>query len=95
MVIGIGVIKFRIHDCRSLKVKRSVVRAIIGRIRNRFNASVAEVGANDIYDRAEVGFALVGTDRRHINAKADKLLNMIDDLGLAEFVDSELEIITL
>ena len=95
MVIGIGVIRFRIHDCRSLKAKRSVVRAIVGRIRNRFNASVGEVGANDIYDRAEIWFALVGTDRRQVNAKADKLLNMADELGLAEFVDSELEIMTI
>ena len=95
MVIGIGVIKFRIHDCRSLKAKRSVVKAIVSRMRNHFNASIGEVGANDIYHRAEIGFALVGTDRRLINAKIDKLLNMAEALGLAEFIDSELEIMTI
>ncbi len=95
MVVGVGVVKFRIHDCRSLKAKRSVVKAIISRIRNNFNASVGEVGANDIYQKAEIGFALIGTDSRFINSKIDKLLNMAEALGLAEVLDSELEIITL
>ena len=95
MVVGLGQINFRIHDCRSLKAKRSVVKAIISRIRNNFNASVAEVGANDIYQKAVIGFALVGTDSRYVNSKLDKLLNMTEELGLAEVLDSELEIISL
>ena len=49
MVVGIGSITFRIHDCRSLKGKRKVVKAIVARIRNHFNASVAEVADNDVY----------------------------------------------
>ena len=60
MVVGIGIITFRLHDCRSLKGKRKVVRAIISRIRNNFNASVAEVGSNDMYQRAEIGFTMTG-----------------------------------
>jgi len=95
MVIGTGIIIFRLHDCRSLKAKRRVVKSIVARLRNAFNAAVAEVGANDTYDRAEIGFALVGNDGPLINAKADKVLNMAEDLGLAELIDSELEIIHL
>ena len=95
MVVGIGIVVFRLHDCRSLKSKRKVVKSIIQQVRNRFNASVAEVGANDVYQRAELGFALAGNDRKVLNAKIDKIFNMIDDLGLAEIVDSEMEIISL
>lgn len=95
MVVGMGVMRFRIHDCRSLKAKRRVVKAIVSRMRNNFNASVAEVGAHDVYQRADIGFALVGTDRRLINAKIDKLFNMVEDLGLADVYDSELEIMTV
>lgn len=95
MVIGMGVIRFRIHDCRSLKAKRRVVKAIISRMRNNFNASVGEVGANDVHQRADIGFALVGTDRRLINGKIDKLFNMAEDLGLAEVYESEMEIVNL
>ena len=95
MVVGIGIITFRLHDCRSLKGKRKVIKSIIKQMQNRFNISVAEVGANDVYQRAEIGFALVGNDRMAINSKADKVLNMVDDLGLAEMIDSEMEILNL
>lgn len=95
MVVGLGVLTFRLHDCRSLKAKRSIVKAIISRIRNNFNASVAEVGANDIHQQAQIGFTLAGSDSGVINAKIDKMLNFVEDLGLAELVDSEMEIMHL
>ena len=93
MVVGMGVLTFRLHDCRSLKAKRSIVKAIIQRVRNNFNASVAEVGANDVYEYALIGFALSGNDQGVINAKLDKMLNFVEDLGLAEFVDNEMELV--
>jgi uncharacterized protein len=95
MVVGVGIVTFRIHDCRSLKEKRKVVKAIVARLRNHFNAAVAEVGANDIYQRAEIGFSVVGNDRGRVNAKLDKMFNMAEDLGLAEILETDLEIINL
>jgi uncharacterized protein YlxP (DUF503 family) len=95
MVVGMGILTFRLHDCRSLKAKRSVVKSIVHQIRNHFNASVAEVGANDIHQRAQIGFALAGSDHQMINVKIDKLINFVDDLGLAEMIDSEMEILHL
>ena len=95
MVVGVGIITLRLHDCRSLKAKRKVVKSMIGRLRNNFNLSMAEVGSNDIYQRAEIGFSLVGNDKALVNSKIDKIFNMADDLGLAEIVDTEMEIIHL
>ena len=95
MVVGLGNIRLRLHDCRSLKGKRKVVKAIIQRIRNNFNVSVAEVGSNDIHQSAEIGFALVGNDRKMINSKIDKIFNLTDALGLAEVIDMDMEIITI
>lgn len=95
MVIGYGIIKFRLHDCHSLKGKRRIVRSIISNLRNNFNASVAEVNSNDLHQRAEIGFALVGNNRALINSKIDKLINLTDDLGIAEIIDTEMEIFNL
>lgn len=95
MVIGTGILVFRLHDCHSLKGKRSVIKTIINQIRNHFNVSVAEVGANDIYQRAEIGFALAGSEHGVVNAKIDKILNFIENLGLAEVTGTEIEIIHL
>ena len=95
MVVGSGLITLRLHDCRSLKAKRKVVKSMINRLRNNFNASVAEVGSNDIYQKAEIGFSLVGNDAALINSKIDKIFNLAEDMGLAEIVDTEMEIIHL
>ena len=94
MVVGVGRIVFRIHQCRSLKEKRKVVKAIVARIRNNFNASVSEVADNDIYQRAVIGISVVGGQRRMINAKLDKLFNFAEELGLAEMIDTQMEIIS-
>lgn len=95
MVVGMGRITFRIHQSRSLKEKRRVVKAMVARIRNHFNASVAEVADHDMHQRAVIGVSLVGSDRRLVNAKLDKLFNFTEDLGLAEMVDTQWEIISL
>jgi hypothetical protein len=95
MVVGTGIITFRLHDCRSLKGKRKVVKSIISRLRNNFNASVAEIGSNDVHQRAEIGFSVVGNDQGIINSKIDKMVNLAEDLGLAEIIDTEMEIIHL
>ncbi|MCK4469374.1 MAG: DUF503 domain-containing protein [Desulfobacterales bacterium] len=95
MVIGSGIIIFRLHDCRSLKGKRKIVKSIISRLRNNFNVSVAEVGSNDIHQRAEIGFVLVGNNKAVINSKIDKIFNLADELGLAEIIDTKMEILNL
>ncbi|UCH22691.1 MAG: DUF503 domain-containing protein [Deltaproteobacteria bacterium] len=95
MVVGIGIIKLRLHDCRSLKSKRKIVKSMITKLRNNFNASVAEVGANDIYQKSEIGFSLVGNNKKILNSKIDKIFNMADAMGLAEIVDMEMEIFNI
>ena len=95
MVVGCGIIRFRLHGCRSLKEKRKITKSIISRVRNTFNVSIAEIGSNDIYQRAEIGFACVGNNTSSVNSKVDKVLNFADDLRLAEIVNSDIEIIQL
>jgi len=95
MVVGFGKITLRLHDCRSLKSKRKVVKSMINQLQNNFNASVAEVGSNDIHQRAEIGFALAGNSHNMINSKIDKIFNLAEELCLAEIIDTEMEIINL
>lgn len=93
MVVGICHISLVIHDCHSLKEKRQVLKSLIEKVKNRFNVSVAEVGDNDAWQRAEVGMAAVGNDRAFINSVVDKAMNFIENLHLAEVVDHSIEII--
>ena len=95
MVIGMGKITFRLGFCHSLKEKRKVVKAIIRRTRNTFNVSMAEVDANDVHQQAEIGFSITGNDRRKINSTIDKIFEFVENLQLAEIVDTDMEIINI
>ncbi|ACL06417.1 DUF503 domain-containing protein [Desulfatibacillum aliphaticivorans] len=95
MVIGYGVLVLRIPDTHSLKGKRKIVKSVVGRMRSNFNASVAETGDNDMHQRAEIGFALVGNDQRLLNSKMDRIINLVESMGVCEIIDSEMEIMHL
>lgn len=95
MVIGTGTITFNTDHCHSLKEKRKIVKSILARVRNTYNVSIAEVDLNDVHKRAGIGFAFVGNDRRRINSNIDKMFEFIDNLSLAEIVDTQVEIITI
>jgi uncharacterized protein YlxP (DUF503 family) len=95
MVVGIGTIVLRLHGNNSLKGKRKVVKSVVSRLQNNFNASVAEVGANNTHQRAEIGIAFVGNNRRVINSKLDKALNLVEAMQLAEVIDTSIEIVNL
>ena len=92
MVVGTGVIDLRIFGCGSLKEKRGVLSRILRRTQNEFNVSIAEVGDNDYWRKARIGFCVVGNDKPYINAKVDHILRFVDQLGIAEVVRSRIEI---
>jgi uncharacterized protein YlxP (DUF503 family) len=89
MVIGILEVTLAI-PAASLKEKRSVIKRIVNRSRNKFNVSAAEVESQDHLSSAVLGFTAVGNDARFLRSTLDKLLNFIEELYLAEIVDSQL-----
>jgi uncharacterized protein YlxP (DUF503 family) len=95
VVVGTLKIVFHLHDNRSLKGKRKVVRSMVDRVKNKFNVAVAETGSNDLWQKIELGVSTVGNDRRHIDASLNNILNFLESLFLAEIVSSEKEIINL
>ena len=60
----VGVMRLSLHvpHARSLKEKRGVVRRFRDRVRARFDVSIAEVGAQDLHQRAVFGVAVVSSD---------------------------------
>jgi len=92
MVVGTLKIILHLHDNRSLKGKRKVVRSMVDKVKHKFNVSIAEVGSNDKWQRIELGVSAVGNDRRHIDASLNNILDYLDTLYLAEIVDSSVEI---
>ena len=76
----------------SLKGKRSVVKSVIQRTRNRFNVAMAEVDDNDVHGRAVLGFAVVGNDKRFVNSVIDKIVDFVEETGLAPIESAQFQI---
>jgi uncharacterized protein YlxP (DUF503 family) len=95
MVIGSGIIDMWIAESSSLKEKRGVLSRILKRTQNEFNVSVAEIGENDHWKRAKIGFSVVGNDKRYINSKIDHILRFIDGMQLAEILNTKIEMINV
>jgi uncharacterized protein YlxP (DUF503 family) len=95
MVVGSGIMDVVVGGSRSLKEKRSVLRRILGRTRNEFNVSIAEVGAYNDWKRCRIGFSVVGNERGFVNSKMDKVLNFIESLNLADVVNVTTEMYSI
>ena len=63
--------------------------------KSRFNAAVAEVGSNDKWQMIELGITTVGNDRQHMDSSLNHILSFLDSMGLAQLVDSEMEILNV
>jgi uncharacterized protein YlxP (DUF503 family) len=94
MVVGILRLTFVIGGARSLKDKRQALRKMIDRTRARYNVSIAEVGENDVWQRAVVGITAVANDHSFVNEVLDKVVRDLEALGAAELVNREMEIET-
>ena len=94
MVIGICQLDLLIRETHSLKGKRRIVKQIIGRVKNKFNVSIAEVGDQDLWQRSQIGFCLVGNERRFINSALDKIVDFIETINSAEITNADMEILT-
>ncbi|MFH1624944.1 MAG: DUF503 domain-containing protein [Pseudomonadota bacterium] len=93
MVIGICRLDLMIHDSFSLKGKRHTLRKVLDKVKRVFNVSIAEVGDNDKWQKAQVGFCTVGNDKRYVNSALDQVINFIDDLRIVEILNSEIELL--
>ena len=95
MIVGAAIVEIRIHGSRSLKQRRGVVRSITRRVSNRYNLSVAEVGGQDTWQRAELGLCSAGTDRQRVRSLIESAVAFIEELHLAEIIAVDIEVLDL
>ena len=95
MIVGAAIVEIRIHGSHSLKQRRGVVRSITRRVGNRYNLSIAEVGGQDTWQRAEIGLCSAGTDRPRVRALIESAVAFIEELHLAEIIAVDIEVLDL
>lgn len=78
MLIGSLTVKIYISYVHSLKEKRSIVKSIIAKLKNKFNISIAEVAENDKWQLAVLGMAIVSTNQEIIDKQISEIIAFIE-----------------
>ena len=92
MVVGVAKLELMVRDSGSLKSKRKVVRSILGRVRSKFDLSIAEIDGHDKWQRCVLGFAVVTNDGGLAHKMLETVIGYVERLHLAEVVDASIEI---
>lgn len=84
MVVGTAEIRLLLPEPRSLKEKRRIVRSLLDRLRVRYHVAVAEVGDQDLWNRATIGVACVSNEPGHARRILDSVLHFVEGVGDVE-----------
>jgi uncharacterized protein len=79
MFIGSCLITLHLPGVRSLKEKRSIVKSLLARMRNKFNVSAAEVASQDAHGRAVLGVACVSGSGDYAQGLLQELVRWIEE----------------
>ncbi len=73
-ILGVLHMELQIEHAESIKDRRNVVRSLKARLRSRHNVAVAEIGPQDILNRALVSAVTISPDREF----AEKVLQAVE-----------------
>jgi hypothetical protein len=91
MVVGVVRIDIRLFDVHSLKQKRSQVSRLLNRLRSKFPLSIAEVGMQDLHQRALLGGCVCSGSESLIQSVFRQIESDIESSGLVEIVHMDFE----
>ncbi|MEZ5262791.1 MAG: DUF503 domain-containing protein [Acidimicrobiales bacterium] len=75
--------------CRSLKDRRQAIKPILDGARHRFGVAAAEVGQQDRWQRATLGFAAVAGSAGHAADVVDAVERFVWSFTEAEVLECE------
>ena len=78
MHIGVCTIELRLPGNGSLKGKRRVIKSMVTRIGREFNVSIAEVDAQDAWQRAVLGVACVSSSGSYAHGLLERVVQWIE-----------------
>ncbi len=87
MIVAITTWDLHLPGCHSLKEKRGVLRPLTVGLRRSLNVSVAETGHQDLWQRAEIACAVVGSARpivEEVVRSADRMVEEADGVRIMD-----------
>ena len=92
MTIGVLQLSLFISQANSLKSKRQILKSLKDKIRHKFNVSVAEIDAQDLWQSATLAVACVNSDKRLLNSILSKVVNLAQAQRGTELIDYSIEL---
>ncbi|HHX01366.1 MAG TPA: DUF503 domain-containing protein [Firmicutes bacterium] len=93
MIIGSAILSVRIIGAQSLKEKRGILLSMIRRTRNKYNVAIAEVGSQNLWQRADIGIAVISSTVKHAEIQLQNIVRFIETEPRLEIVSLETEIL--
>lgn len=93
MVVGLLTIGLRLPGIHSLKEKRSALRPLVIRIRQKFNVSVVEAGNQDKWQVAALAVACVSANAALAHRQLEDVLSFVEQNGNILVTDTNIEIL--
>lgn len=87
MIVATAMVTIHIPWALSLKDKRMEVKSLCAKVRNKFNASIAEVDLQDIHRQIVLGFACVVNDGAVADSMIDRILEFLQANTEGEIID--------
>jgi uncharacterized protein len=95
MIVGVSSIEIFLPENHSLKDKRQAVRRIVEKTRLKFNISIMEIEQTNLWQRAKIGFSIVGVKKDHVNSAIENVYEYIESLYIGKIIDTRTEIIVI
>ena len=89
MIVAITTWELHLPGCHSLKEKRAVLKPLTTLLRRTLNVSVAETDHQDLWQRAEVACAAVGTARAIVDETLRAADRLVEEADGVRIVDTE------
>ena len=95
MVIGISRIEIYLPENHSLKEKRHAMTRIVERTKGKFNISIMEIDQTNLWQKATVGFAVVGVKQDHVSSTIENVARYIESMYIGKVIASKTEIMVI
>ena len=93
MYVGFARYDFLVPASGSLKDKRQVLRHVVGSLRAKFNASIAEVDHQDLRQRGAIGVSCVSESSFHARKMLQEIERSIRSQYAIEVLSVETEVV--
>ncbi len=93
MFIGVAELAVFVPHSGSLKAKRAAVNSIKGRIKSRFNVAVSELDGQDLWQRATLGVAALGSDPGQLEETLRAVRRVAEGVKTARIVRFRLDVV--